>query len=174
MNAGEPSSPHARLARAALEEYVRRGRVLPAPDDVPEDLLRRAACFVSLKKDGALRGCIGTIEPVEETLAAEIIANAISAGTRDPRFLPVTPEELPWLQYSVDVLTPPEPIPDLTGHDPRRYGLIVEGFGRRGLLLPDLEGVDTPEQQLAICLSKAGLSSPRGIRLYRFTVERYR
>jgi AmmeMemoRadiSam system protein A len=173
VNGPGPSSWHARLAQAALEEYVRRGRVIPVPDDVPEELRRRSACFVSIKKDGALRGCIGTIEPVEESLAAEIIANAISAGTRDPRFLPVTAEELPWLRYSVDVLSPPEAIPDLTGHDPKRYGLIVEAAGRRGLLLPDLEGVDTPEQQLAICLSKAGLSSPRAVRLYRFTVERY-
>ncbi len=174
MSAAGPSSIHARLARASLEEYVRSGRVIPVPEGLPEEMMRPAACFVSLKKDGVLRGCIGTIEPVESSLAAEIIANAISAGTRDPRFLPVSEEELPWLTYSVDVLSPPESIPDLAGHDPKRFGLIVEGQGRRGLLLPDLEGVDTPEQQLSICLSKAGLSSPRGIRLYRFTVRRYR
>ena len=163
------------LARHAVETFVREGRILEVPG-VPDDSLlgRPAACFVSIKtRAGDLRGCIGTVEPVRATLAEELINNAISAATRDPRFLPVAISELPHLRYSVDVLSTPEParFEDL---NPKAYGLIVEDKrGRRGLLLPDLEGVETSEQQLQIAARKAGIPSGADVNLYRFQVRRY-
>jgi AmmeMemoRadiSam system protein A len=164
------------LARRTIETFVREGRVIEVPHVADDSLLGgRAACFVSIKTDeGDLRGCIGTIEPNKATLAEELIHNAISAATRDPRFLPVAASELPHLRYSVDVLSPPEPtrFADL---NPKTYGLIVEDErGRRGLLLPDLEGVETPEQQLQITARKAGIASiAEDVKLYRFRVRRY-
>ena len=135
----------------------------------------RAACFVSLKThDGQLRGCIGTVEPVKDTLAEEIIANAINAATRDPRFSPVSAEELSQLSYSVDVLSAPEPA-TLADLDPVVYGVIVEddSGSHRGLLLPDLEGVDTVAKQVEIAARKAGISSEAPLKLARFRVSRF-
>ncbi len=167
-------SPHVRLARAAIEAYVRHGRVIDVPDDTPDDLKSTCAgAFVCLKLHGDLRGCIGTIEPVRHSLAAEIIDNAISAATRDPRFLPVEPEELAELEVSVDVLFPPEEVDDMTCLDPKRFGVIVENGSRRGLLLPDLDGVDTVEQQVEIARHKAFIHQSEPIKLYRFEVVRH-
>ncbi len=167
-------SPHVKLAKKAVETYVRENRVIDVPPDVPEELKNtRAGVFVSLKKNGALRGCIGTIEPVQDNLAEEIIANAISAAVRDPRFLPVEEDELDELTYSVDVLKPAEPVHDIRELDPKRYGVIVECGSRRGLLLPDLEGVDTVEEQIGIARRKAFIGPNEPIRLYRFEVVRY-
>jgi AmmeMemoRadiSam system protein A len=164
-----------RLARRAVETFVREARVLEVPTVSDDSLLgQRAACFVSLKIGaGNLRGCIGTVEPVKANLAGELIANAISAATRDPRFSPVTISELPELYYSVDVLSPPEPT-RFEELNPKIYGLIVEDDrGRRGLLLPDIAGVETAEQQLQITTRKAGISPGASINLYRFRVRRY-
>ena len=163
------------LARRAVETFVRNGTVI-SPSPGSELLSARAACFVSLKThDGDLRGCIGTIEPVKESLAEEVIANAINAATRDPRFEPVSPDELAGLRYSVDVLQSPEPaaFEDL---DPQLYGVIVEDLaGRfRGLLLPDIPGVETARQQVDIASRKAGIAPDAPIRLARFRVDRYR
>lgn len=166
-------SPPVVLARQAIQTYVTEGTVLEAPQPLPEMFQTRAGAFVSLHKHGQLRGCIGTIEPVQPSLAEEIIHNAIAASTQDPRFPPVRPEELADLEISVDVLNPPEPVPDLGHFDPRRYGMIVRLGSRRGLLLPDLEGVDTPEEQFAICCRKAGIPAGAPVQLYRFTVTRY-
>lgn len=127
---------------------------------------------MSLKKRGLLRGCIGTYEPTEESLAEEIIVNAIRAATEDPRFPPVTAGELPELTVSVDVLSPPEPCAE-QDLDPKRYGVIVAAGWRRGLLLPDLPGVDTVEEQLRIAKLKAGIPPGEPCRLWRFTVERH-
>lgn len=163
------------LAREAIETFVRSGRIVPAPRT--EGLLSaRAPCFVSLKTlNGELRGCIGTIEAARDTLGEEIIANAISAATTDPRFEPVRPEELSNLRYSVDVLFPPEQtvMDDL---DPSVYGVIVEdeNGARRGLLLPDIPGIDDAKQQVEIATRKAGIRRDEPVRLYRFKVERYR
>jgi AmmeMemoRadiSam system protein A len=171
---GEERLPE--LARHTVETFVREGQIVEPPDVAEDSLLGgRAACFVSIKThEGDLRGCIGTVEPTKPTLAEELIHNAISAATRDPRFLPVSESELPHLRYSVDVLSQPEPtrFEDL---NPKIYGLIVEdGRGRRGLLLPDLEGVETSEQQLQITARKAGIASgAEDVRLYRFKVRRY-
>lgn len=133
----------------------------------------RAGAFVTIKRAGELRGCIGTVEPRQTSLALEVVHNAIAAATADPRFLPVTEEELPELHYSVDVLRPPERIDGPEDLDPRTYGVIVETGQRRGLLLPDLEGVDTAEQQLAYAMAKASILPGEPVILYRFTVQRY-
>ena len=165
-----------RLARASLESYVQAGEKIALPDNLPPELTeRRAGAFVSLKKDGRLRGCIGTIAPTRASLAEEIVANAISAGCHDPRFSPVSAEELPELVYDVDVLGEPEPIDDRALLDPVRYGVIVSApDGRRGLLLPNLDGVDTVDEQLRIAAQKGGISlAEKDVRLERFEVVRH-
>ncbi|WP_287152807.1 AmmeMemoRadiSam system protein A [Candidatus Solincola tengchongensis] len=169
------ASPLVSLARSAIEKWVRERKVLdPGPRErLPEELRERAGAFVSLKKGGELRGCIGTFQPTRDNLAEEIVSNAISAATRDPRFPPVSPEELPDLEISVDVLSEPEPVEDISQLDPRRFGVIVQSGGRLGLLLPDLEGVDTVEQQLDIARRKAGIGQHEPIHIYRFTVRRH-
>jgi len=164
------------LAREAVETYVRTGQIIPAQPSTDEFLSSRAPCFVSLKTlNGELRGCIGTIEPARDSLAQEIISNAISAANNDPRFEPVRPEELSNLRYSVDVLFPPEEtvMADL---DPSVFGVIVEDESgtQRGLLLPDIPGIDNAEQQVEIAARKAGIGRDERVRLYRFKVERYR
>lgn len=166
-------SIHVQLATAAIEAYVKRREVIRPSPEALAALSERAACFVSLKENGDLRGCIGTIEPTQPTLAEEIIQNAISACSRDPRFPPVEPEELDLITCSVDVLSPPEPVDDISELDPKRYGVIVERGFARGLLLPDLEGIDTVEEQLAIACRKAGISPNEPFSIKRFEVKRY-
>jgi AmmeMemoRadiSam system protein A/AmmeMemoRadiSam system protein B len=164
------------LARKAVETFIRSGSVLETRDTSNELLRARAPCFVCLKTSkGDLRGCIGTIEPVKDTLAEEIVTNAISAATSDPRFEPVTPAELSNLRYSVDVLYHPEPAV-MEELDPRVFGVIVEddSGSRRGLLLPDIPGIDDVKQQIKIAARKAGIPSGEPIKLSRFRVERYR
>ncbi len=173
--AGAPRHPLVRLARDAVEAFVREHRVLKPEPVALDDLPRRGSCFVSLKTtDGALRGCIGAVDPVEPELPQEVVRNAIDAATMDPRFLPVTEEELSDLVYSVDVLAPPEPIEGLHELDPRRYGVIVRSGPRRGLLLPDIEGVDTAEQQVEIARSKALIAPDEPIEMWRFEVQRFK
>jgi AmmeMemoRadiSam system protein A len=164
------------LARRAIETFVREGRVIEKPSAPGPLLNQRAACFVSIKTfKKELRGCIGTIEPVKETLAEELISNAVSSATRDPRFPPVSPEELAHLCYSVDVLSSPEPAA-FEELDPKIYGVIVEDESgtRRGLLLPDLQGVETARQQVDIAARKAGIAPSTPLKLSRFRVERFR
>ena len=134
----------------------------------------RAGAFVSIHKFGKLRGCIGTIEPVTDCVADEIIRNAVSASTQDPRFDPITKEELEWLEINVDVLGKAEKISSVTQLDVRRYGVIVSAGYRRGLLLPDLDGVDTPAQQVSIALQKAGIREEEPYQMERFEVIRHR
>lgn len=169
--------PYVALARASLERRVRTGgRLAELPEGLPPELLsRRAGAFVSIKKNGQLRGCIGTIAPTQPSLAREIAANAVSAGCHDPRFPPVSVDELPELVYDVDVLGDPEPVGGPDELDPRRYGIIVSASrGRRGLLLPDLDGVDTVDEQLSIAARKGGIDLDEpGVRLERFEVERH-
>jgi AmmeMemoRadiSam system protein A/AmmeMemoRadiSam system protein B len=164
------------LARLAVETFVRTGKQIDVPAKAAEFLSAPAACFVSIKtRGGELRGCIGTIEPQKDTLAEELIANAISCASRDPRFDPITEKELDDLRYSVDVLAPPEPatVSDL---DPKVYGVIVEDeTGKlRGLLLPDIPGVETVRQQVEIAARKAGIPDGISLRLSRFKVSRFR
>jgi MEMO1 family protein len=161
------------LARRTVERYVREHKTTAPPQVLTEEMQRRAGVFVSLHRQGDLRGCIGTIEPVQDNVALEIISNAISAATRDPRFSPVRPDELADLEISVDVLTEPEPIAGIAELDPKVYGVIVSAGGRRGLLLPDLEGVDTAEEQVRIALRKAWIDPHEKYSLSRFRVIRY-
>ena len=163
------------LARRAVEKFVETGAVWRVPADVPRSLRPRAGCFVSIKTlAGELRGCIGTIDPAKETLAEEIVWNAISAATRDPRFAPVAEQELAHLRYSVDVLSVPEPC-TFAELDPKIYGVIVETENgtRRGLLLPNLNGIETAAQQVEIASRKAGLLPGVEVKLFRFRAERY-
>lgn len=170
----QSEDPFVRLARVSLESYVRQRQVIPVPEGLPAELTqRRAGAFVSIHKHGQLRGCIGTIAPTRESLAEEIIHNAISASTRDPRFYPVTPEELDDLEINVDVLGEPEEIQSESELDVKRYGVIVTSGLRRGLLLPDLEGVDTAAQQVAIARQKAGIGAREPVKLQRFEVVRH-
>ena len=167
--------PWVRLARLSLETYVRTGqRLHTLPDSLPKDLTDTAAgAFVSLHTHGQLRGCIGTTGPTTASVAWEIIQNAVSAGARDPRFPPVGETELDQLEYSVDVLGEPEPISSPTQLDVKKYGVIVSCGNRRGLLLPDLDGVDTVEQQIDIARQKGGISSRETYTLERFEVMRH-
>jgi len=165
-------SSFVKLARQTVENYVVTGAV-PRITDIPPEMQGRAGVFVSLHKGGELRGCIGTIEPQAENIAMEIIQNAISSATRDPRFYPVTPAELEQLDYSVDVLTTPEPVASEAQLDAKKYGVIVQAGRRRGLLLPDLEGVDTVAEQIRICRLKGGIAPDEPVKLYRFEVKRY-
>jgi len=166
--------PYVRLARTALESYLATRKHIKPPVNLPQEMMtERAGVFVSIKKFGQLRGCIGTIAPVTKNIAEEIIMNAISSGTDDPRFPPVTAAELPDLTYSVDVLSPAEPIHSPAQLDVKRYGVIVSKDYRRGLLLPNLEGVDNVEQQIAIAKQKAGIRKDETVSLERFEVVRH-
>lgn len=183
----EQEDPLVSIARAAVEAWVRDRHTLTgdevddllderhAPHPVRAKLDVPRACFVSMKKNGQLRGCIGTLAPTQACLSDEIVANAQSASTRDPRFHPVTPDELDSLVLDVDVLGEPEPVGSLDDLDPRRYGVIVSTHdGRRGVLLPDLAGVDTVEEQVSIAAQKGGIDvSLEPVLLQRFTVERH-
>ena len=167
------ADPFVALARRAIEGYIKDREVIPIPDPVEE---RVAGVFVSLHlPDGSLRGCIGTTEAHRSTLEEEIIANAICAATQDPRFYPVEKHELENLDISVDVLGPAEEVGGPEDLDPRKYGLVVRAIdGRRALLLPDLEGVDTVDQQIRITCRKGGIDPDRDTyRLFRFQVERH-
>ncbi len=178
MGAASPSPvhPYVQLATDAIDAYVRDFRVITPPEALFErhpPLHGRAGVFVSLKKQRELRGCIGTIEPARENLAVEIIENAISAATKDPRFRPVAEEELPELTVSVDILTTPERVAGPEELDVRRYGLIVKVGARRGLLLPDIEGISSVDEQMAVARKKGGIGEQEPVELYRFQVERY-
>lgn len=166
--------PWVRLAWQSVENWVLKRRVLPVPEGLPGELTDgRAGAFVSIHKQGRLRGCIGTIAPTRDSLAEEIIHNAISACARDPRFDPVRPDELKWLEINVDVLGEPEDIESEAQLDVKRYGVIVTNGHRRGLLLPDLDGVDTVRQQVDIARQKAGISPREKVSLQRFEVVRH-
>jgi len=170
-------SPHVSLARQTVENYIKTRRLYKNPEPLPCELsTERAGVFVSIKKHGELRGCIGTITPVTDSIGEEIRTNAISASTRDPRFDAITEDELPFLEYSVDVLAPAEPVNSADELDPANYGVIVSLGGKRGLLLPDLEGIDDAETQISIAMRKAGISERDrpNVNLERFEVIRYR
>ncbi|MBA4370510.1 MAG: AmmeMemoRadiSam system protein A [Coriobacteriaceae bacterium] len=160
------------LARRAIEEHVRRGTVIEAPDLDDPGLPDRAGVFVSLHRAGELRGCIGTICPTRPTLAGEVVANALEAAMHDPRFSPLGVDELDGLDVKVDILHAAERC-DFADLDPARYGVIVSCDLRRGLLLPDLEGVETPDQQVTIALRKAGIGPDERFAIERFKVDRH-
>lgn len=165
--------PFVELAKKSVEAYIKKGEKISLPDPLPPEMSGKAGVFVSVKKHGELRGCIGTYLPSCDSIGTEIIMNAISAATKDPRFYPVKDNELEGLTYSVDILSCPEKIDDVSGLDPKKYGVIVVSGHRRGLLLPDLEGVDTVEEQLRITKMKAGILPQEEVEIYRFEVKRY-
>jgi len=169
----EELNPIVKLAKETVENYLRDGTILQ-PKELSPEMKKQAGVFVSIHKYGVLRGCIGTFEPTRDNVAEEIIANAISSATRDPRFPTIAAAELAELEYSVDILTKPEPVEDANQLDPKEYGLIVESGSRKGLLLPDLEGIDTVERQIEICRLKAGISPADAVKLYRFQVKRFK
>ena len=170
----EKNDPCIKLAEKTIEEYIRHGRRPELSEDIPKELLEnRAGVFVTLHKNGDLRGCIGTIEPVRASIAEEIISNAVSAATEDPRFRPVKESELEEIVISVDVLKPAEKILSISELDPQRYGVIVSRGFRRGLLLPMLDGIDTAEKQVDIARQKAGIYKDEPYELHRFEVIRH-
>jgi len=173
MKAKEESA-YVRLARETIENYIKQGKIITPPLNLPKEMInQKAGVFVSLKKFGDLRGCIGTFVPTQGNIAQEIIKNAVSAAVDDPRFSPVNASELEGLFISVDVLSAPEEVKDISQLDPKKYGVIVSSGYKKGLLLPDLEGVDTVEYQIDIARRKAGIYPDEKVKLYRFEVKRY-
>ncbi len=167
--------PYIELAKGTIDSYIRNGKIIDIPLDTPQELLdKKSAVFVSIHENGDLRGCIGTILPTTNCIAQEIINNAISASTRDPRFERVTIDELDKLEINVDVLTAPEDIDSASKLDPKKYGVIVTSGFKRGVLLPDLDGVDTVDEQISIAKRKAGINDNEQIKLQRFEVIRHK
>lgn len=176
MNTDHDEMTPQQLARLTVEKFIGEGERLKPPARLTELLSGQAGVFVTIRTTaGDLRGCVGTIRPVEETIAQEIIENAISAATRDPRFPPVSRSELSRLTYGVDILLPPEPVSGPEQLDPTLYGVIIEtrDGGRRGLLLPRIDGIETVEQQWRAVHQKAGIPLGAPVRVQRFTVNRY-
>jgi AmmeMemoRadiSam system protein A len=161
------------LARKTVETFVRENKIIDPPAELQPEMKEKAGVFVSLHRQGQLRGCIGTFAPTTENIAREVIRNAVESCSRDPRFPPMRPEELEHLEISVDVLTEPVPVKSAAELDAKKYGVIVKSGPRRGLLLPDLPGVNTVEEQIAICRSKAWIDDDEPVELFRFEVRRY-
>lgn len=182
-------NPYCRLAKKAVEKYVKEGEKITSSSDLPDKLLKqKRGVFVTLKKEGKLRGCIGTIAATKENIAQEIIANAIAAANRDPRFAIVSEEELNQLSYTVYILSKPEPIEEISQLNPKKYGIIARAYpkdvtkkefqaqkpSKQGLLLPNLEGIDTTRKQLNAVCRKAGIEpSEEAIALFRFETEKH-
>lgn len=174
MNKNKEESLPVQLARKSISHYLNTRQKMSQPTDLPGYLIdQRAGVFVSLKKDYKLRGCIGTLFPTQDNIALEIIENSVSAATRDPRFSPLTFREVDFLSISVDILSSPEEIDDISLLDPRKYGVIVSSGCKKGLLLPNLEGVDSIEYQIDIAKQKAGIYPGEKVQLSRFEVKRY-
>ena len=168
------SSIYVQLARNTIIEYIKNHKVVEVPDNLSEELLnKQSGVFVSIHKFGSLRGCIGTFLPTTDNIASEIIRNAISAATNDYRFPPIVIDELEWLEINVDVLSEPKPVTNMNILDPKKYGVIVRNEEKSGLLLPDLDGVDTVEEQLKIAKKKAGILDSDEYEIEYFEVTRY-
>lgn len=165
------------LAKATIEAYINNNEIIKPPPDLPQKFLQKAGVFVSLHTlDGDLRGCIGTFLPTKDNIAQEIISNAISAATSDPRFPSITKKELKNLKYSVDILSSPVKENDVYKLDPKQYGILVKmNDGRSGLLLPNLEGINSIELQISIACQKASINWPEEKpQIFKFTVERHK
>lgn len=165
--------PYVELAIKAVNHYLETNGILTSPEPLPNELKEKAGVFVSIKKHNKLRGCIGTITPTEPDLAQEIISNAVSAAAKDPRFSPITKDEWKHLKFSVDVLTTPEKVQGLSELDCKQFGVIVKTKDKQGVLLPNLEGIDSVEEQIRICRKKAGINEKDPVELFRFRVQRY-
>ena len=165
--------PYISLAQQSIRHYLSHQTRLPCPSPLPQDMVSRSGAFVSIKKRKLLRGCIGTLEPCEANLALEIIENSLKAALHDPRFSPVTQDELQDLTFSIDVVRPLEKVTDLAELDPELYGLVVRNKNKQGVLLPDLEGVHSAEEQIQICRNKGKIHPDDPIEMYRFKVDRF-
>jgi len=184
--------PLVTLAKLAVESYIKTGKVIEPPEDFPEEFLKeQSGVFVTLQEKGMLRGCIGTYLPIRENIAQEIIKNAIAAATEDYRFGQIQEQELPHLSYTVYILSEPKLVKDLKELNPKKYGIIVKTMPitapngadvvfnghlpyKSGLLLPDLEGVDTVEKQISTACQKGGVDPRKEkVLIYKFTVEKY-
>ncbi len=165
------------LAKSAIGEYVKTGTIIPVPENLPPEFYeKKHGVFVSIHNGAELRGCIGTYLPAHKNLAKEIILNSIAACSRDNRFSPISAEELPNLKIEVSLLSVPEKISTPDELDPKKYGVIVKcPDGRTGLLLPDLEGVDSIEQQISIAYQKGGISPAleKEMEIFKFTVQKF-
>ena len=163
------------LAKRAVESYIEERKIIELPKDLPKEFLeRRAGTFVTIEKDGRLRGCMGTYLPVRDNIGEEIIHNAIAAATEDYRFGEIKKMELPHLSYIVYILNTPEKVLDIAELDPKKFGIIVKAGVKSGLLLPDLKGVNTVAEQIAICCQKGGIFlKQENVEIYKFTVEKY-
>lgn len=166
-------NPIVELAVKAINTYIKEGKKIEPSTLLSEEMKGKAGVFVSIHKGGELKGCIGTMAPTRKNIAEEIIANAIAAATQDPRFPAIEEDELEGLDVSVDILTSPEKIKDVSQLDAKKYGVIVASGGKRGLLLPDIEGVNTPQDQIEICKKKAWIGEKEPVELFRFQVHRY-
>ena len=167
-------NPYVLLAKEAVENYIEEKRVISPTGNLPQEFERRAGVFVTIEKDGRLRGCIGTYLPVRDNIAEEIIHNAIAAAVEDDRFGAIKKTELSHLSYIVYLLNKPEKVLDLAELDPKKFGIIVKAGRRSGLLLPDLEGVNTVAEQIAICCQKGGIMLKQdNVEIYKFTVEKH-
>ena len=164
------------LAKQTVENYIKERKIISLLEDLPKEFLeRKAGTFVTIEKNSELRGCIGTYLPTRENIAEEVIYNAIAAATEDYRFGPIEKEELPEFSYTVYILNEPELVKDLKELDPKKYGIIVKTETKTGLLLPDLEGVDTIEQQLSITCQKGGIDpNQEKFLIYKFTAEKFK
>ncbi len=166
--------PFVKLAKESVEQFINNKKIIDKQDVSGPEMEEKAGVFICLKMKGELRGCIGTFQPAWDSLADEIIHNAISAATQDPRFSPVDSSELEKLEYTVDVLSEPEQVKSKKDLDHKKYGVIVKSGARKGLLLPDIEGVNTVDEQISIASTKAGIYLDEQIDLFRFEVKRYK
>ncbi len=162
------------LAKKAIEAYIQNKEIISPPKNLTKELLKKSGAFVTIKKNGELRGCIGTYLPTKENLAQEIIANAIAAASDDYRFGPIQKQELPSLSYIVYILGAPELVRNINELNPQKYGIIVKTDSKSGLLLPGLERIETPEKQVFIACQKAGINpAEEKILIYKFAAEKY-
>ncbi|MDO8424755.1 MAG: AmmeMemoRadiSam system protein A [bacterium] len=163
------------LAQKAIEGFVENGKTIPVPNDFPKEFLeKKAGVFVTIEKKGELRGCIGTYVATRENIAEEVIRNAIASATQDDRFAKIAKEEVSHLSFTIYVLNPPEQVTSTQQLDPKKFGAIVMTTEKCGLLLPDLEGVETVEQQLNICCQKGGIDPLKEkIAIFKFEVQKY-
>ena len=165
--------PLVQLARKTIETYIKDGTIYGPPKEFTQEMKEKAGVFVSLHRQGQLRGCIGTFAPTTENVAQEVVRNAIESSSRDPRFPPMQADELKDLEISVDVLSQPVPAKSVKELDAKKFGVIVKSGQKRGLLLPNLPGVNTPEEQIAICKKKGWIADDEPIELFKFEVKRY-
>lgn len=173
-NKKELSDDYVKLARLSIENYILKKEKLTPPQNIPMELLEnKAGVFVSIHKHDTLRGCIGTIVPTKENIAEEIISNAISAAIHDSRFQPITEDELKWLEINVDVLKKTEPIESKEELDVKKYGVIVTSGFKQGLLLPNLDGIETIDDQISIAMRKGNIQKTDNYKLQRFEVIRH-